>query len=252
MGDYPQLVKNFSHEGLIEHFHLEETDKQFIAQFRGDRNRHGVAVLLKSLLYLGYFPQHLSQVPTKIKSFIARQLDLYEDSDEQYRWNSGTRDDHFAQIRSKTGFRFPKVSDKADLENWLRQTGARDAFTFSALFECAILRLRSLRIELPCEQELTRIVNAAHNGFFSDVHRMIQKPLSFCVRSHLDRLLIVPEEQSFSTFEKLFHTCWTGGCGQFAKRNQKIDYASFARNWVKAFGKYPFSDSENSLPKSPK
>lgn len=149
MGDYPRFSKSLSHEELIEHFHLEETDKQFMAQFRGDTNRHGVAVLLKSLLYLGYFPPHLSQVPTKVKSFIARQLNLSENPSEHYLWNSGTRGDNFAQIRKKTGFRFPTVSDKEDLENWLRQTGAREAITFSALFECAIYRLRSLWIELP-------------------------------------------------------------------------------------------------------
>ena len=63
MGDYPRFTSNLSHEELIEHFLLSETEQKFMAQFRKDTNCHGAAILLKSLQYLGYFPQHLSEVP---------------------------------------------------------------------------------------------------------------------------------------------------------------------------------------------
>jgi Domain of unknown function (DUF4158) len=54
-GDYPKFKASYSHDGLVEHFHLDTPDQVFVSGIRGDVNREAVAVLLKSLLYLGYF-----------------------------------------------------------------------------------------------------------------------------------------------------------------------------------------------------
>ena len=201
-GDYPKFSLSYSDEELIERFTLSETDKTFITQVRGDANLHGATVLLKSLQYLGYFP-HINEVPFAVKSFIAKQLNLVGDPSEQYPWDTRTRFNHFEWIRQYTGFRASTAQDKEDLSNWLRQEGALKAITFSDLFECAIQRLRSLYIELPSEKELTRVVNSALSGFFSDVHQRVTQHLSEPIRQKIDRLLIVPEGESFSTFEKV-------------------------------------------------
>ena len=201
-GDYPKFTLSYSDEELIEHFMLSETDQTFITQFRGDTNRHGATVLLKSLQYLGYFP-HLNEVPVAVKSFVAKQLNLVLDPSEQYPWDTRTRFNHVEWIRQYTGFRASTAQDKEDLSNWLRQEGALSAITFSDLFECAIQRLRSLCLELPSEKELTRVVHSALSGFFSDVHQRVAQHLSEPIRQKIDRLLIVPEEESFSTFEKV-------------------------------------------------
>jgi len=144
-GDYPQFQKSYSHEELIEYFMLDETEREFIAQFRGDANRHGYAILLKSLQYLGYFPQHINEIPDQIKAFVAKQLDLTGNPSEQYLWETRTRDNHFTWIRQQAGFRFPQAQDKEDLENWLRYESAIESTTFADLFECAVQRFRSLR-----------------------------------------------------------------------------------------------------------
>ena len=201
--DYPRFAESYSNEELIEHFLLNETEQEFITRFRGDVNQHGVAVLLKSLQYLGYFPPHLSEVPAQVRLFIAKQLDLIADLSEQYPFKTRTRDNHLVQIRQQTGFRFPIAEDKENLETWLRQNEAHQAYTFTDLLECAIQRLRFLGIELPSEKELTRIVHAALNGFFSDVHHQVTQRLSFETREKLDQLLIVLEAEAVSTFEKL-------------------------------------------------
>jgi len=148
-GDYPRFQKSYSHEELIEHFLLNEAEKEFLTQFRGDPHCHGVAILLKSLQYLGYFPHGLSEIPTDVRLFIAKQLNLPEDLSIQYPWDSRTFGYHLANIRQQTGFRFPQAQDKEDLENWLRQEGTLHAITSADLFECAVQRFRSLRIELP-------------------------------------------------------------------------------------------------------
>ncbi len=169
---YPRFGQSFTDEELIEHFLLSEMDQKFIARFRGDVNCHGVAVLLKSLQFLGYFP-HLREVPATVKLFIAKQLNLTFDSSQQYHWETTTRDNHFARIRQYTDFRFPTAADRENLSDWLKKNAALKAITFSPLFEHAIERLRTLCIELPAESELTRIVNSALNGFFADVHHLI-------------------------------------------------------------------------------
>ena len=76
--DYPRFAENYSREELIEHSLLNEAEQEFITRFRGDVNRYAVAVLLKSLQYLSYFPQHLIEVPVQVRLFIAKQLDLVE------------------------------------------------------------------------------------------------------------------------------------------------------------------------------
>lgn len=204
-GDYPRFKSSYSHEELIEYFLLSEVEQKFVNQCRGDVNRHGVAVLLKSLQYLGYFPGHLSEVPTVVKSFIAKQLNLLWDPSEQYPWDARTRDNHFALIREHTGFRFPKAHDKEDLENWLQREGALDTYTEEDLFERAVGRLRLLLIELPSEKEFRRIVNSALSDFFQDVHYQVTDQLSSVIREKLDKLLIVPksEGESFSDFDKV-------------------------------------------------
>jgi len=43
---------------------------------RGDANRHGIAILLKSLLHLSYFPDGFQEVPESVRTFLAKQLGL--------------------------------------------------------------------------------------------------------------------------------------------------------------------------------
>jgi hypothetical protein len=63
--------------------------------------------------------------------------------------------------------------------------------------------LRSLRVELPAEGELERVVNAALNGFFQDIHRWISDALESDVRADIDALLVVPVSAAVSGFEGL-------------------------------------------------
>ncbi len=202
-GDYPKFKASYSHDGLVEHFHLDTPDQVFVSGIRGDVNREAVAVLLKSLLYLGYFPTHLDQVPETIRTFIAHQLGLLWDHTDQYPWEGSTKDYHLSLIRKHTGWRFLTARDKAELEQWLRIEGAQSAQTEADLLECAYERLRHLRIELPAEKEMLRIVNAALNSFFQDLYARISSRLPAIVCAGLDRLLIVPENELVSPFEKL-------------------------------------------------
>ena len=58
-------------------------------------------------------------------------------------------------------------------------------------------------MKLPTEGELERVINAALNGFFQDVHQRISDALAAEVRARIDSLLTVPESAAVSGFEKL-------------------------------------------------
>jgi Domain of unknown function (DUF4158) len=118
-----------------------------------------MAILLKGLEYLGYFPENLQQVPPSIRSFVGKQLGLLTDLTNLYPWESSTRERHLAQIREVTGWRSMTSQDKQELEQWLRQEGALSAPSGEKLLDCACQRLFQLRLELPAEAELQRPAN---------------------------------------------------------------------------------------------
>ena len=62
-GDYPRFRLTYTHEELVEHFLLQPDELRFVSELRGDANRNSVAVLLKSLQYLGYFFPELTGFP---------------------------------------------------------------------------------------------------------------------------------------------------------------------------------------------
>ena len=202
-GDYPRFQASYTHDELVEHFLLTPPEQSLIAQCRGDVNRHGVAVLLTSLRHLGYFPASLQQVPTDVKTFLARQLNLLWEPSAQYPADERTQRYHLALIRQHTGWRAPTTDDKTALEHWLRHECAHEAPTEEDLFVCAYQRLRALQIELPAERELRRVVHTALHGFFHDIYTRITARLPEAVRVTFDQLLEVGPEESVSRFEQL-------------------------------------------------
>jgi hypothetical protein len=150
-----------------------------------------VAILLKGLGYLGYFPES-QQVPPSIRSFVGKQLGLLTDLTNQHPWESSTRERHLGQIHENTGWRSMTSQDKQDLEQWLRQEGALSAPSGEKLLDCACQRLFRLRLELPAEAEFQRLVNAALNGYFYDLYDQTTAQLLVKVQTKLDELLVVP------------------------------------------------------------
>ena len=200
---YPDFKPSYTHEELVEHFLLTPADLQFVWTCRGEANQCGMAMLLKALTYLGYVPDSLDSVPHDVRSFIAGQLGLLWDFSQAYRRDSRTRGQHLFEIRQHTGWRFPTGQDKDDLERWLRQEAACEVQDAERLMEYACQRLRHVRVELPAERELQRIVDAALNGFFQDLHRRMAEAMPADVRTRIDALLVGPGSGVFSAFEQL-------------------------------------------------
>jgi TnpA family transposase len=178
--------------------------------------------LLKSLLYLGYFPNSLRAIPSEVREFIAKQLGALWDPSGHYPADERTRRYHIALIRKHIGWRFPTARDKEELEQWLRSESAKVAPMEEELLERAYERLRALRIELPAEMELRRLVNTALNGFFQDFYQRISARLSENVRAGIDRLLVVASEEAVSPFDKLKAAPAAPGVDNLKKEIEKL------------------------------
>jgi len=183
-GDYPRFRAAYEREDLAAHFLLTASDLELIAQCRGDYNRHGIAVLLKPLWYLGYFPDDLREVPREARKYLASQLNLLWDHTEHYPADERTRWFHLTLIREQTGWRASTARDKEVLERWLREDGARSAHTEDDLMEVAYERLRDGKIELPAEKELRHSVNAASHGFFQDLYACVSGVVSLFLQTN--------------------------------------------------------------------
>ena len=221
-GTYPDFQSSYTHEEMVEHFLLTPADLSLVFACRGHVNRCGMALLLKTLPYLGYVPESLDRIPPEVHTFVAAQLGLLWDHSKHYVWNSRTRDQHLFLIRQHTGWRPPSAQDKEELEQWLRQHAAYEGQTTEYLFEAGCRHLRQLRVELPAEGELHRLANAALSAFFQDVHQRTAESVVASVRQRIDQLLIVPEAAPSSVFERLKSDPGKAGVDNFQAEIEKL------------------------------
>ena len=94
MKAYPQFRSSYSHEEMVEHFLLTPAELQLVLTCRGDANRCGMALLLKTISHLGYVPDPMPQIPEEVRAFVAGQLGLLWDSSDAYTWHGSTLDYH--------------------------------------------------------------------------------------------------------------------------------------------------------------
>ena len=73
---YPQFRSSYSHEEMVEHFLLTPAELQLVLTCRGDANRCGMALLMKTISHLGYVPDPMPQIPEEVRAFVAAQLGL--------------------------------------------------------------------------------------------------------------------------------------------------------------------------------
>jgi len=127
-------------------------------------------------------------IPAAIISCISRQLKVDAILFNQYRWKDSVWKAHLSSIREFTGFRPGNKNDSQKLADWLID-GARHHPTRSKMFFAAIHRCRHLRLELPREKELQRLVNSAWQQYLSIVCREISERLGPKPRKKMDQCL---------------------------------------------------------------
>lgn len=79
------MKRKWDNHELVEHWTIDDEDRRLIFQKRG-ANRLGFALLLKFFQLKGRFPEKKSEIPRVIRTFVAEQLDIDEETYQYYNW----------------------------------------------------------------------------------------------------------------------------------------------------------------------
>jgi TnpA family transposase len=212
----------------VVYFTLTPADKELLVSRRGDANRLGMALLLCSLRYLGYFPGDISQIPEKVVELVAHQLKLSPASLADYADRDETRREHLGELMQHLGFHRLQPQQREKLVNWLGER-ALEHDRPSLLLQLACERLYQLRLVRPAITTMEEIVADARQWA---QHRSIQvlvEPLSAHEKQRLDTLLIENKEIGMTPLVWLRRAA-TGHSDKDIL--EALDKLAFVRHWA--------------------
>ena len=142
---------------LARHFHLDDADRAFIAEHRGDHNRLGVAVQLGTVRLLGTFLEDLSQTPASAILYAADQMLIAHSAPLMTLYGaSAGRWRHGGRIRKRYGYRvFTDFGVAFRLNRFLYALCWTGTERPKALFERAIVSFLSLFFWYDCNTALS-------------------------------------------------------------------------------------------------
>jgi TnpA family transposase len=188
-----RFPEEISHEELNSFFWLSPEDQQALDAIRGDYNRLGFALQLGCLRYLGFFPEHLLQIPHIVVEYIAQQLVVAPELLAFYGKRTSTQRHHQRQIQNLIGYRRATSADMVELEQWLLQRALEhDKPTLLFTMACAFLKQNQI-IRIGTTR-LAHKVSKARQAAQSSTYQSLQALLTKDCCSFLDKLLKVEEE----------------------------------------------------------
>jgi TnpA family transposase len=192
-----QFPNEVTEADCIVYFTLTPTDMELINSRRGGENRLGMALLLCSLRYLGYFPASINHTPENVVAFVSNQLQLspivladYADRDE-------TRREHLPVLMQHLDFRRVQPDDRESLIAWLGER-ALEHDRPSTLLQQACERLYQLRLVRPAITTMEELVADARQWAEVKTIEVLVNPLSAQVQKSLNTLLAPSEEHDKS------------------------------------------------------
>jgi hypothetical protein len=144
---------------LARYFHLDDADRQLLADRRGEHNRLGMALQIVTARFLGTFLADPTDVPAGVIAHLAAQLDVPPMTDLSPYQSGDARWDHAIEIRQRFGYRdFTEQPEHFRLVRWLYTRAWLSAERPSILFDLATARLVERKVLLPGVTTLTRLV----------------------------------------------------------------------------------------------
>jgi len=103
---YGRFLGDPTPDQLARHFHLDDADRAFVGEHRGDHNRLGIAVQLGSVRLLGVFLDNPADAPVSAVRFAANQLAIGDDAGLMRAYAaSAARRRHAPRICERYGYR---------------------------------------------------------------------------------------------------------------------------------------------------
>jgi len=204
-GRYGRFSGEPTHDQLARHFHLDDSDRAFIAEHRGNHNRLGVAVQLGTVRLLGTFLEDPTETPSSAVRFAADQLLIADFSELMTLYGvSAGRWRHGGRIRERYGYRvFTDFGVAFRLNRFLYALSWTGTERPTALFERAIAWLVAGKVLLPGLSVLERAVARVRLRSASHLHRRLAEGIDADARLRLDRLVAVPEGERQSPLDRL-------------------------------------------------
>ena len=202
---YGRFAGDPTADQLARHFHLDDADRAFVAEHRGDHNRLGVAVQLGALRLTGAFFDDLAEVPGVVVRYAADQLAVRDHAKalaiygaSEGRWRHGPR------IRERYGYRqFTDAGVGFRLNRFLYALCWTGTDRPSVLFDRAAAWLVAAKVLLPgltvLERQVARVRSRAADHF----HRRLTRGLTTEQREALDALVAVPDGARQSPLDRL-------------------------------------------------
>jgi TnpA family transposase len=193
-----------SPDQLTRHFHLDDADHDLIDLRRGDHNRLGFAVQLCTARFLGTFLEDLSETPSSVVFFLARQLHV-EQPEYFVKYCSGeVRWDHATDIRGRCGYQdFSYPFAQFRLNRWLYALCWTGTDRPSVLFDRATAWLITHKVLLPGVTVLERHVSHVRSRAQEHVWSSLIRTITPETKEKLDALLTIPDGSRYSILDRL-------------------------------------------------
>jgi Tn3 transposase DDE domain/Domain of unknown function (DUF4158) len=196
------MVKaNWDTDELIENWTLLPTELNLVSSKVG-ANQIGFAVLLKYFQTFACFPDSPKEIPDKIISYIAQQLQIPSDSYSDYDWQGRSISNHRASIRKLFGFRTATVQDSAQMSNWLIEEILPNEQRIEPISELVYQRWRELQIEPPTPGRVERLIKSAIASHETDFCSSTLEQLTPENIEQIDILLSTEETENDESIEQ--------------------------------------------------
>lgn len=208
-------------EDCFVYFLLSKDDLKKINKQRSDSSRLGFALQLCALRYMGFVPQDLQSIPSRVLRYIAEQLQVPTHAIERY--GARNRKLHLKSSRKLVGFRLATKVDLLSLEQWLLDR-ALEHDKPTVLFKLTCDHLKQQQIIRLGTDRLARMVSSARVQA-QEVTYKILKPLLTRKRCNFyDELLEVDETLKRTHLSWLQRTPTGHNLGQILETLEKIAF----------------------------
>ena len=196
---YPRLPKDLSKDNENKnHFNITIDELNLINKIGNEKNKLGFAILLKTYLYLGYFPKNKSEIPLSLVKYISEHLGLDDKLFSDFKWRGRSFNRYISKLRNMFSYKSFNITHYNYLKEYVLEMISLDP-SKNKLMQSFISKCHELRVELPPEKRIVDLINSIHKKYYNSLYDNIYKDLSKDTRDNIEKNLTKKnsEEHSF-------------------------------------------------------